>query len=208
MYKIYINENLLVLSSLVEMQTSDIQMDTGIPFAGRTSTLFNVIDKLEKNPDKMTFGVYHDDLPQMWKAFKGIYKVIKAAGGIVRREDEKCLFIERMSKWDLPKGKKDRGEKAPQTAIREVFEETGLKCVIESKIINTWHTYREPDGTRILKKTNWYEMNVLNGEVKLQVEEQITDHRWMTPTAFLDSELDTYRSITGLVAAYLDLQRS
>lgn len=203
MYKIYINENLLVLSSLVEMQTSDIQVDTGIPFAGRTSTLFNVIDKLEKNPDKMTFGVYSDDLPKMWKAFKDIYQVVKAAGGIVRREDGKCLFIERMSVWDLPKGKKDKGEKARQTAIREVQEETGLRCAIESKVLNTWHTYRESDGTRILKKTNWYEMQVLDGEVILQTEEQITDHRWMAPDVFLKSGLKTYRSISGLVSTYL-----
>lgn len=208
MYKIYINENLLVLSSLVEMQTSDIQVDTGIPFTGRTSTLFNVIDKLEKNPDKMTFGVYSDNLSEMWKAYKGIYKVLKAAGGIVRRDDDKCLFIERMSVWDLPKGKKDKGEKPRQTAVREVEEETGLRCAIESKVLNTWHTYRESDGTRILKKTNWYEMRVLDGEVRLQAEEQITDHRWIAPDVFLQSGLKTYRSINGLVTAFLNQRQS
>ena len=37
------------------------------------------------------------------------FKVVKAAGGLVRKK-EKSLMIYRTKKWDLPKGKLDEGE--------------------------------------------------------------------------------------------------
>ena len=203
MYKIYINENLLVLSTPMEIQRSDIQLDTGIPYVGRTSTLLNVVDKLEKNPDEMTFGIYHDDVAKLWKTFRGLYKGIRAAGGFVMDGQSRCLYIERLSTWDLPKGKKDKGEKSKQTAIREVREETGLECSIEYKVGNTWHTYRDERGTRILKRTNWYAMKVIGGQIELQAEEQITDFKWSTPLEFLKSDLPTYRSIRSITSDFL-----
>ena len=38
-------------------------------------------------------------------------------------------MIFRRGKWDLPKGKLDKGEKIEDCAVREVEEETGLKNV-------------------------------------------------------------------------------
>ncbi len=38
---------------------------------------------------------------------RGKFKIVKAAGGLVRKKD-KFLMIYRMKKWDLPKGKKEK----------------------------------------------------------------------------------------------------
>ena len=51
---------------------------------------------------------------------------IIAAGGLVTNENNELLMIFRRGKWDLPKGKLDKGETIEECAIREVEEETGI----------------------------------------------------------------------------------
>ena len=54
---------------------------------------------------------------------------VEAAGGVVVR-DGKLLLVHRprYDDWTLPKGKLDPGESFEDAAIREVEEETGLRC--------------------------------------------------------------------------------
>ena len=54
---------------------------------------------------------------------------VRAAGGIVTAPDNTMLLIQRNGRWDLPKGKVEPGETLLQAALREVEEETGIKCV-------------------------------------------------------------------------------
>src|SRR3954470_19701929 len=60
--------------------------------------------------------------------------VVRAAGGIVWRRDERgaielvIVHRPRYDDWSLPKGKLERGETEEQGALREVAEETGLRC--------------------------------------------------------------------------------
>jgi 8-oxo-dGTP diphosphatase len=61
-------------------------------------------------------------------------------------KDKKVLLIKRKNypfkgKWALPGGFVDYGEKTEDTAIREVFEETGLK----TKINNLVGVYSDPN---------------------------------------------------------------
>jgi len=91
-------------------------------------------------------------------------------------------MIFRRGKWDLPKGKLDKGEKIEDCAIREVEEETGLKDVkLNSPLVVTYHTYHE--GTKfVLKESHWFTMRI-TGEQKLipQIEEDISDIKWVDP---------------------------
>ena len=59
--------------------------------------------------------------------FKTKLPLVQAAGGLVRNKKGKMLFIFRKNKWDLPKGKVDKGETLENGAMREVEEETGVK---------------------------------------------------------------------------------
>ena len=107
------------------------------------------------------------------------FKVIKAAGGLVKKKD-KFMMIYRMKKWDLPKGKKETGEKYKQTAVREVEEETNVQVKLGKKICTTWHTYTMNKNS-MLKKTRWYEMDLIDdSRIKPSIEEDIEELRWMT----------------------------
>ena len=46
-------------------------------------------------------------------------------------------MIFRRNKWDLPKGKLDKGETIEQCALREVEEETGLRNITLHKHLLT-----------------------------------------------------------------------
>ncbi len=66
-------------------------------------------------------------------------KVIRAAGGLVWRpaaEGLEVLLVHRprYDDWSLPKGKRHRGERDEDCALREVEEETGLRCRLASEL--------------------------------------------------------------------------
>ena len=118
----------------------------------------------------------------VFKKIKNDLTVIKAAGGLVANSQGEFLFIFRHKKWDLPKGKVDKGEKVKDAAVREVEEECGVKIAKRNdSICKTYHVY-EMNGELILKRTSWYKMNV-KGSPKLipQVEEGITAAVWVAP---------------------------
>ncbi|MGZ3822721.1 MAG: NUDIX domain-containing protein, partial [Mucilaginibacter sp.] len=68
--------------------------------------------------------------------------LIEAAGGMVENKKGEYLFIYRNDKWDLPKGKIEKGEGKREGAIREVEEECGIMVSgIGKRICKTYHTY-------------------------------------------------------------------
>ncbi len=147
-----------------------------------------------------------DDYPAIKKFLKKKFKVIKAAGGLVRKR-EKFLMIYRMKKWDLPKGKLDPGENEKEAAHREVEEECNVKVKVKSKLCTTWHTYTMK-RKKILKKTVWYTMNLVdNSEMKPQVEEDIEELRFMTPKEVFHALQHSYKSITFVFDRYFQKEK-
>ena len=127
-------------------------------------------------------------------------KLIKAAGGLVKNGKGKFLFIHRLGKWDLPKGKVDEGESMRKAAVREVQEECGIRVdYLGRKIASTYHLYFMK-GELVLKKTNWYEMGV-NKVPKLtpQLEEDITDALWLGEDQLGSIRKNTYPLIADLL---------
>ncbi|MEQ9303638.1 MAG: NUDIX domain-containing protein, partial [Marinoscillum sp.] len=115
-------------------------------------------DNKLKGVDSITFT--SSDSEAIKKYIKKKFKVIEAAGGVVDKGG-KILLIYRKGRWDIPKGKLDKGEKKRVCAIREVEEETGVKVSIERKINATWHTYVNKKKY-VLKKTHWYVMKCVD----------------------------------------------
>ncbi len=129
------------------------------------------------------------------------FKVIKAAGGLVKKKD-KFMMIYRMKKWDLPKGKKETGEKYKQTAVREVEEETNVQVKLGKKICTTWHTYTMNKNS-MLKKTRWYEMDLIDdSRIKPSIEEDIEELRWMTQKEVYHALENSYKSIRFVFEEY------
>jgi 8-oxo-dGTP pyrophosphatase MutT (NUDIX family) len=157
-----------------------------------------------KNVDSITFT--SNDVEALIKYIKTKFKVIEAAGGVVDKNN-KTLLIYRKGRWDIPKGKIDKGEKKRQCAVREVEEETGVRGEIIDKICTTWHTY-VTNKKYILKKTHWYRMKCIDdSELAPQAEENIVEAKWMTLTELRSALYDSYRSIRVVIQEYHKLLR-
>ena len=135
----------------------------------------------EMQEPKVHAGIFqHKDLEELKKAFFKKFTLIQAAGGLVKNSENRILMIFRLGKWDLPKGKLDKGEELEDCAIREVEEETGLKNVkLNSPLLVTYHTYHE--GTKfILKESHWFTMTIIGSQKLIpQTEEDIFDIKWI-----------------------------
>jgi len=187
--KIYFNDKPLFLCDNID--------ETIEPFVHHDDAVF--IDELDAHTvkamihemelPKIHAGVFfHANLEELKKAFFKKFTIVQAAGGLVRNENDEILLIFRRGKWDLPKGKLDKGESLEDCAVREVEEETGLKKVkLLASLLITYHTYHE--GTRfILKESHWYTMKTKSGQQLIpQTEEDIQEIKWVT-----DKELKPY----------------
>jgi len=138
------------------------------------------------------------------KAFNNMFTRIEAAGGIVRSLENEYLFIRRLGKWDLPKGKLHKKETANTGAIREVTEETGLTGLsITEKLPSTFHIYTDRKGKEVLKETFWFEMTCERNQILIpQTEEDITEVRWFTADELHIPLHNTYASLKNLLEQY------
>jgi 8-oxo-dGTP pyrophosphatase MutT (NUDIX family) len=143
-----------------------------------------------------------EDLEGMWSEFKQHFKIIEASGGIVKNDLGQILFIFRNGIWDLPKGKIEAGETKEEAGLREVEEECGLSSLTLGNFIETtYHLYKEKE-TEVLKVSYWYEMSSNQKDLSPQLEEGITDLKWIGPSD-LDLILDnTYPNISLLLEMY------
>lgn len=135
------------------------------------------------------------------KLVKQQFTIIKAAGGLVK-EGGNVLMIYRLKRWDLPKGKLDKGETMKECAIREVEEECNIKVALGDKICTTWHTYTR-FKKRILKKTNWYNMSCLD-DTKMQPQENegIEAAAWFSTKKVEENLKNSYPSILQVFDKY------
>jgi len=136
--------------------------------------------------------------------FNSLFTRIEAAGGIVRNQKGKSLFIKRLGVWDLPKGKLHKGEPIRDGALREVSEETGLTALrITKQLPSTYHIYTDRKGKQVLKETFWFEM-ICEEDQKLipQTEEDITEVKWFSDKDLHEPLQNTYASLRTLLESY------
>ena len=77
--------------------------------------------------------------------------------------------------WTFPKGKLDPGETEEECALREVEEETGLRCRLGLELGST--TYRDAKGRR--KRVRYWLMEVEAGS-GLRFEHEVDEARWLS----------------------------
>lgn len=128
-------------------------------------------------------------------------KVLRAAGGMVQNPEGAYLFIFRLGKWDLPKGKAEAGELPGETALREVQEECGIEArLMHPDPLTTYHAYIMK-GKLIIKPTDWFFMHTQALTPLIpQLEEDITQARWIMPAAWGEVLQNTYPLIQELLS--------
>jgi 8-oxo-dGTP diphosphatase len=83
--------------------------------------------------------------------------------------------------WALPKGLVDRGETPAETALREAFEETGVRGRLESKLGDVRYVYTW-DGERVFKVVSFFLARATRGRIgalPAGMEVEVADVRWL-----------------------------
>jgi 8-oxo-dGTP pyrophosphatase MutT (NUDIX family) len=129
------------------------------------------------------------------KKFPGFNSNVNIAGCFVEH-DGKILLIKRAngkhqnSKWSVPGGKMEKGETEIQGAIRETFEETGVKLNPKKVVFieKTYVRFSNPD----FEFTYTYFRCVLDGKDKPKIvlnKTEHTEYKWITPKDALKEDL-------------------
>ncbi len=102
--------------------------------------------------------------------------VVRAAGGLVVR-DGKVVLVHRpkYDDWSFPKGKCHEGESDEACALREVEEETGLRCELLEELGQT--SYVDSRGRP--KIVRYWRMRAVDGE--FVPDGEVDEIRWDTP---------------------------
>lgn len=155
--------------------------------------------------DILSLVISVKDYDSLKEYLRSKFKIVKAAGGLVRKK-EKFLMIYRLKKWDLPKGKKEKGERYKETAVREVGEECNITVKLGQKICTTWHTYTM-NKHAMIKKTRWYVMDVVDdARLRPAQEEDIEEARWMSQKEVYHALTHSYKSISYVFEQYYEMQ--
>jgi 8-oxo-dGTP diphosphatase len=125
---------------------------------------------------------------------------VRAAGGAVLRPREGggveiCVVHRpRYDDWSLPKGKLDRGETFEQAALREVLEETGLRCRLRQELEQVRYT----DAQGRPKLVRYWLMDVAQ-DTRFTPNEEVDELRWLELPAA--AGLVTYAHDQELIAS-------
>ncbi|MGB5819313.1 MAG: NUDIX domain-containing protein [Saonia sp.] len=192
MYKVFVNEAPLVLTNKIS------ETANGKYFLLNGESINDAIDALAKKKLSEAY-IYHPNHEEILKKFTKKIPLEIAAGGVVTNKEGKVLFIYRKDKWDLPKGKLEKGETIKEAALREVEEETGVKGLkIENFLRTTYHVFKR-NGTYKLKEVHWFAMRTsYKGELIGQKSEGIEKVKWKGPKKIKKALANSYTNIKTL----------
>ena len=204
--KIYFGHKPVFLCNEINKELNEILHHPDAVFVDEISppAIKSLLHEIKK--EEFHAGVLWDkDLDKLKKAFFKNFKVIEAAGGIVQNSEKDILFIFRLGKWDLPKGKLNKGEDVVACAVREVMEETGVqKLKTKKKIGETYHAYEE-FGKQFLKISHWYFMVCPDKQELIpQTQENITEVKWIRTRHINEPIKNTYPSIKDILGKFFD----
>ena len=114
-----------------------------------------------------------------------------SAGGIVIKETNILIVLVNRKDakvWTFPKGHIEDGETPKDAALREVFEETGIRCrIIDEKEFFVNNYTFERRGNKIFKTVYWYLMEPVEESGKIPNQNEISETKWVS----LDEALET-----------------
>ena len=203
MYRIFHGKHVLILSKKKDLP-HDVEPDFVFkkPHEEQIKQVLSITKKARKSLVIFLTGKPEHLLDLITDEFK----LVEAAGGLVFNSKDELLLMKRLGKWDLPKGKIKKGETLADCAVREVEEETGAQGLsILQPIAETYHTYFRNEKWQ-LKRSYWYLMACSKGKNLVpQLEEDITEVRWVPSDSLHFEEHETYPAIHWLISHYKEL---
>ena len=192
-YKIIYNSKTIILSD--EKILSDTEF---ISFKGKKE-LTNELELFMNNITTKLI-IFHENISVLFNSFSSNFRLIDAAGGVVQNNQNKFLVINRFDKWDLPKGKKEKGENIEETALREVEEECSISQLkIEYALPTTYHIYEDSKSRLVLKRTFWFLMTTPSEKIPIpQTEEGITIAKWAEKHELEQMKQETFENLVEL----------
>jgi 8-oxo-dGTP pyrophosphatase MutT (NUDIX family) len=189
MITVFINNNPIYLTD------SLANIDKNNFFKFDEIDLLGSINRLETNEINDLY-LYDDNIQLLFEKFTNSFRIIEAAGGIVKNSKGELLFIFRNGLWDLPKGKIENNESIKEAALREVEEECGIKQLKLDKLIDkTYHMYKI-NNQYIVKISYWFLMySDFQGELSPQLEEGITKVEWISEQNLTKVLVKTFANI-------------
>lgn len=193
MYKIFVNDKPIILTTKVEKETFFKN------YLLKKVKIGNVIRKLN-NTSLQEVRLIHKKKKKLLKKFLKLLPNVIAGGGKVYNDKGDILFIYRNGKWDLPKGKIEGNETIEQTAIREVSEETGVNGLEITKPLETTYHIFKRNGRYKIKITYWFEMKTqFSGNLWPQENEGITRVEWLNTEQTNKALKNSYANINVLI---------
>jgi 8-oxo-dGTP pyrophosphatase MutT (NUDIX family) len=189
MYKVFVKEIPIILST----EKNIGKQYTAIPLK---EVKFKKLIKKINNGELLYVNVYHKNEEKLERFLRKKLPVVEAGGGLVYNSKKEILFIRRNSKWDLPKGKVEKGESYEEAAVRETIEETGVQNLEVRRFLKkTYHVFQRNDKFK-LKITYWFEMfSDYNGPLIPEPSEGIKKVRWKNFEKSQKALQDSYENI-------------
>jgi 8-oxo-dGTP pyrophosphatase MutT (NUDIX family) len=189
MYKVFVKEIPIILSTEKKIG----KQYTSIPL--KEVKFKTLIDKIN-NGELLYVNIYHKNEEKLEQFLRKKLPVVEAGGGLVYNSKKEILFIRRNSKWDLPKGKVEKGETYEEAAIRETIEETGVKNLEVRRFLKkTYHVFKRNDKFK-LKITYWFEMfSDYDGPLIPEPSEGIVKVKWKNFEKSQKALQDSYENI-------------
>ncbi len=109
------------------------------------------------------------------------------AFALIQNKDNQILLVQiappfaQSHKWNFPGGVIESGEDIISGLVREVVEETNIKCAVNKKI----DSFMTPNG---IDEINIYNATYVSGEISVQ-ENEIIQAKWYTVSQALEIPL-------------------